>query len=632
MILSEIVNKSVIETLAHNHSFDNEYDIIVVGLGTAGAIAAITAAKMGLKVLGIERLNCMGGVGTAGGVLAYYYGSKGGFYEEIDKQVLELERDSYTPQVTVNGELKKYVMEQKALEAGVELCYEATVTGVYLEGVTVKGIRWIDADGVHTAGSRIVIDSSGDAEVCTMAGCPTRKGRESDGQSQPFSNVIVALEKQRVTFVYTDSGYVDQADEKDLTRAIVDSALLHTHLKDRYDDQQRFLRLAPLLGIREGRFIEGESNLTFDGYLHNRLTDQPLFYAYANLDNHSKDVAFESETQQDWTVAGSMWGVNFSVPVPLGALIPKGMKGLIVAGRCLALDHDLAPCVRMKRDMQKCGEAAAMAAYLATRHQTDLLNVPYDELAALLRSTGCLNPHNHVGMKDRIAYEDEKNPIIHWLNETVNIQKGLSSEKPGLAIWSAIKNGPSMKPLLLEWLHQQENEHLRKHSSFALALMQDEAALPVLRAMVVERDSFVPKTSIKYNNARGYTAIYLLGKLKDTVIVPELIALLSDPSGIRNINGHTEFIADDEELYFQYFSFSLMALFKIGDAHAHLRKEIAAAIRKRVEQQPISLSISFKQTRSDFSPIRFSMEHKIRRISSRFLRKWDDIQAHKIAD
>ena len=46
--------------------FDEKYDICVVGLGTAGAIALIAAAKKGLKVLGIEKTNYLGGVGTGG--------------------------------------------------------------------------------------------------------------------------------------------------------------------------------------------------------------------------------------------------------------------------------------------------------------------------------------------------------------------------------------------------------------------------------------------------------------------------------------------------------------------------------------------------------------------------------------
>ena len=59
------------------------YDVIVVGLGTAGALSMLRCAEKGLSVLGIEKINQMGGTGTAGGICSYYFGSKGGMYEKI---------------------------------------------------------------------------------------------------------------------------------------------------------------------------------------------------------------------------------------------------------------------------------------------------------------------------------------------------------------------------------------------------------------------------------------------------------------------------------------------------------------------------------------------------------------------
>ena len=60
------------------------YDLIVVGLGTAGSVAAITAARQGLRVLGLEQLPAMGGQGTLGYVMPYYFGGPGGLFEELD--------------------------------------------------------------------------------------------------------------------------------------------------------------------------------------------------------------------------------------------------------------------------------------------------------------------------------------------------------------------------------------------------------------------------------------------------------------------------------------------------------------------------------------------------------------------
>ena len=48
------------------------YDVIVVGSGSAGATAAIAAARAGAKTLVLERLPFLGGTSTA--VLDTFYG------------------------------------------------------------------------------------------------------------------------------------------------------------------------------------------------------------------------------------------------------------------------------------------------------------------------------------------------------------------------------------------------------------------------------------------------------------------------------------------------------------------------------------------------------------------------------
>ena len=112
------------------------YDLIVAGLGTAGVYAALTAAKQGLRVLGIEKLNCCGGTGTAGDVHGYYFGTPGGIYEELDEKVREMESDGYMPVVGLNPEAKKYVCEQALIDSKVEIHYESRVTGVLLSAAS----------------------------------------------------------------------------------------------------------------------------------------------------------------------------------------------------------------------------------------------------------------------------------------------------------------------------------------------------------------------------------------------------------------------------------------------------------------------------------------------------------------
>ncbi|WP_051620362.1 FAD-dependent oxidoreductase [Paenibacillus sp. UNC451MF] len=600
---------------------DFQFDCIVVGLGTAGAVAAIGAAQKGLRVLGIEKLTCMGGTGTAGAVLGYYFGNKGGLFESLDDGSLALEKQQiYTPSRGINAEAKKYVLEQEALKAGAALRYDSTVTGVLLEGNTLRGIEWFSPEGKFTAGCSVIVDATGDADVCAMAGCELRGGRDFDSQAQPYSNVYVYLDQGKVNFRYTDSGYVDPRDAASISEAVISSATLHTHLRPVYEEDNRMLRIAPLLGIREGRFIEGEETVTLENFLNQRYSSEPVFFAYSNADNHSKDLAFESEFQQRWTVASSMWGYNFTVSIPIGALIPKGYDGLLVAGRCLSVDHDMAACVRMKRDMQKCGEAAANAAYLSIRLQLPLRDIPYSELAAALHETGCLSTKDEIRFKETLSVHDETNPIVQWLTNPEQIKCGLAGNKPGLAIWSSFLLKDSIRAQLTKWITPTEQEHLRKHAAFALALLGDKAAAPVLREMVREKDPFVPKTSRKYNQVRGYAAIFLLGLLTDREVVPDLTSILIDEPGQWTYEDENkEFLADSHELYFQYVSFSIMALARIGDSHPDCRQEIIHGYRTLLGRSGLNLSVTFKGS----TDIKCDMNGKIRKVIDETLQRWN---------
>lgn len=572
MKLAQWVHKRSEQNETANRAFERTYDVIVVGLGTSGAVSAIAAAKLGLDVLGLEQQSSMGGTGTNGHVLSYYFGSKGGLFEQLDERASQIEAEGYIRAGSANSDAKKLALEQAAVEAGVSIRYEAVVTGVYTERRKTAGIRWVEADGIHEAGCRMLIDCTGDAAVVAMAGCPTRFGRESDGTTHAYSSVVSLLVGGRLKSYYTDSGYVDHTDVRELTRELLQSAVLPTHLKETYGDNPRLVKIAPQLGVREGRFIVGEETVAFERYLRDDFPAKPLFYAYANLDNHAKDMALESELQQEWSVVCGLWSQNFAVPIPLGALVPQGLDNALVAGRSLSVDHDLAACVRMKRDMQKCGEIAAAAAFLALRHDTAVKDVPHERLQAMLLTTGCASA------------EPPQAAAVEWLTDTDAIREGLASDKPGIALWSARRLGPTLAEPLTGWLEQRQDDRLRKHSALALALIGDEAALPTLREMVAARDDFMPKTSHMYNQLRGCAAIYLLGKLGDAAIVPELTRIVGEPAAKQPEERwkSEKFIVHADDYRFQYVSYALMALLRIGDRRPACRGEIGRFLRESV--------------------------------------------------
>lgn len=579
MILRQRVEREIYETEVEAYVFDEYYDIVIAGLGTAGCIAAIAAAKKGLKVLGIERLNCMGGQGTAGAVFSYYYGANGGLFEDIDNEVNEMEKLGYTKTHGINPFLKKYILEKEALNAGVTISYESVVTGVYLEGKKATGIKWFYDGRFINTGAKVVIDSTAEADICDMAGCETRMGREIDNGCQPFSNVMVTLYGNETWCRFIDEGHINQTDGDELSEAIIETMTHPMHLREYFDPIDRVLYYTEHLGVREGRHIVGEETVTLNDFLKDRVTDKPLFFSYSNLDKHGCDFGFESDLIQEWAIVGGLWEINISVPIPMGAIIPKGYDGILAAARHLAVDHDIATAVRMKRDMHKCGEAAAIVAYASIYSNCRLKDVSYDFILPLLKENKCLSEENNFKRNEPVSKEGPVFKNIDRISNKEELKQMLSCEKPGIAIWSCRRLGVTISDELKKWL-ESEDKNLSENSALALGLIGDKAALPVLREIVSKRKTH---TSEEFGKNRGIAAVFLLGKLCDADSIQELIRIL-DGFDIAQIE-------DTKDSFLQYYIYAILALIKIGKHyHREKRKEISEAIFRSLVKADIDYS------------------------------------------
>lgn len=126
--------------LAASGSSEVQVDVLVVGGGTAGTIAAIQAARAGARTMVVEMGSQLGGTTTTGGVTAvqlfHAWGKQviTGIGWELVTRAVELDGSKLpdlsripmphgAPAVGVNGPLYAAVAEEACINAGVTLCY-----------------------------------------------------------------------------------------------------------------------------------------------------------------------------------------------------------------------------------------------------------------------------------------------------------------------------------------------------------------------------------------------------------------------------------------------------------------------------------------------------------------------------
>lgn len=543
------------------------YDCIIVGFGTAGAVAAIAAGRRGASVLALERNTCPGGTHTAGGIGWYYIQQPLGIMAELDEKCRRLtERKGWGVHLC---EPKKHVIEQEAERAGVEIRYEAVVSACRVENGLIREIRWIDPEGEHSAEAECFIDATGDALLCELAGARLACGRRSDGQLQPFTNSMLITGKRDVGIRNFDAGRIDQYREPEYSRTLLETALVH--LCDDYSRRRDLLAPAALPGIREGKLLLTDHPYTMEEFFRTHgECREPIFHAYTNIDTHANDVPLESDLFGEWMIACSMWGLNLGFPVPRRVLSASGagVKNLLAAGRHIAVDHDLAQALRMNALMGALGEAAGIIAALSTRNHLPPDEVPYAEFASQLP----LAPE----------WTDGNRKI--WNTDEEQIRKELDSDRPGFAQWSARENVSA--ETLIRWMNgAPEGSALRRHAAIVLALKRDPTGLGELCAMVRERDPYTPVHSRKYNHKRGYAALFCLGLLAERETVPLIRDVL---------------LSEEADSAYEYQTHAIAALVKLGSRHRDLRHEIAEILRMRAEDPRWRITSRLKGTESSF--------------------------------
>src|SRR5690554_6076008 len=175
----EFINHSQIPLIA-------ETDILVIGAGSAGCLAALAASESKRhQVMLVERYGFPGGSSTQ--MLDTFYGFftpgdnpkkiVGGLPDTIINELhktgdIFLRPNTYGAGtgVNYNPERLKHVWDQKILQAGIRYLLHTTLVDVAIESSEMTSCIFWNKGGFFKVNAKRVIDASGDADFCHLAG------------------------------------------------------------------------------------------------------------------------------------------------------------------------------------------------------------------------------------------------------------------------------------------------------------------------------------------------------------------------------------------------------------------------------------------------------------------------------
>ncbi len=419
-----------------------ESDIVISGGGPAGVAAALAAARRGYRVLLLEQTGTLGGLATSGLVPTFAPSTDGerflygGIYEEIDRELcrrmgVECKPASWQ---AIDAEIMKRLLDDLVEAAGVRVLFGVKVCEAEVDDGRIRALWAATAQGIRRITGKQFIDATGDGMLAMLAGAEFEYGDKAGNTMSPtlcaqFANIdykkyeeayrngnsdravwhrmlqagtapliehhFVCMTRMSPATATSNLGHIygcNVFDPDDLTRGYREGRRVVRTFETFYREHVPgfenavLVSTASLLGVRETRRIRGEYRMTFDDYRNRAdFTDEIGRCCYP-IDIHSSSLDSEEQKRVEQVLAATRFKHGESYGIPYRAMIPVGLRNLLVPGRALSSDREIQSSIRVMPPCFVTGQAAGIAAGMV--QEEDVRSVDIAALQAALRELG----------------------------------------------------------------------------------------------------------------------------------------------------------------------------------------------------------------------------------------------------
>ena len=382
------------------------YDVIVVGGGPAGIMAAMASGKLGADTLLIEKNGFLGGAATAsvlGPISPFHYKDEqviNGIPQDfMDRMVKEAGSTGHMKTLDPYGsgdslgfydrEKYKYVAVEMLKEFGVDILYHSMIDSVDCDNFKLTGLTTVSKGGdrLHFS-AHVIVDATGDGDIAVRCGENYCIGDPVDHKFSPSSAMfeMANVDTEKV-FRYIQ----ENQDDFEFLSDIVPMREFDDRLKQHYFVGQGFKKLVKK-AVEAGDLEFGRDSVIVLNGIHPNTMH---FNATRICGLDATDVVKRTESEIDGrrqinSVSefmikyvpdlhnpdgkegygnGGVWKVpKDTYDIPYRCLIPKHIDGLILSGRCISGTSEAHGSYRTQGGIMGIGQASGIAAAVCAKN------------------------------------------------------------------------------------------------------------------------------------------------------------------------------------------------------------------------------------------------------------------------